>query len=275
MVLGLRSPLYVGFDAATLSAAVLAPGLSRRRRLRAFETVPLVPGVVSPSAVSRNVLDPGELREALSRLRSRLGRTSTATLVLPEGTARLLLLDVNGDDARDYARFRLAAGLPYPLDEAVVDVLRVGNGRALAAAVRRSVVEEYEAAAASAGFVRERVDIAPLVGLAGLLEPDRAPRVHASLGETALSLAAFDESGMAAFRQRRRDPGPGEPERLFAEAARTALLLGNGAEFRLTVSGAGAGRIGQELASSGLSVEVRPAAAASGAEAAWLAGLVA
>jgi hypothetical protein len=80
---------------------------------------------------------------------------------------------------------------------------------------------------------------------------------------------------MAAFRQRRRDPGPGEPDRLFAEAARTARLLGNGSDFRLTVSGAGAGRIREELASSGVSVEVRPAAAAPGAEAAWLAGLLA
>src|SRR5262249_5892022 len=154
MVLALRSPVYVGFDAATLSAAVLSRGFGRRRRLRAFEAVPLSPGVLEPSAVSPNVLRPADLREALSRLRARLGRVGGAPLVLPEGPARLLRLGVDGDDVRDYARFRLAAGLPYPLEEAVVDVLRVGGGRALAAAVRRSVVEEYEAAAAGAGFAR-------------------------------------------------------------------------------------------------------------------------
>jgi hypothetical protein len=276
MVLALRSPVYLGFDAVTLSGAVLSRGFGRRR-LKAFETAPLPAGVLNPSPVSRNVLRPAELGEALSRLRARLGRTGPATLVLPEGTARLVLLDVNGESLRDYARFRLAAGLPYPLDEAVVDVLRVGSGRALAAAVRRAVVEEYEAAAAAAGFERERVDLAPFVGIAGLLgRGERSPRVHALLGESAMSLAAVDGSGLAAFRQRRRDPGPGEPERLAAEAARTARLLGNGGDFQLSVSGSGASRIGEELASSGLAVEVSSAAVdAPGGEAAWLAGLLA
>jgi hypothetical protein len=275
MVLALRSPVYLGFDAVTLSGAVLSRGFGRRR-LRAFETAPLPAGVLNPSPVSRNVLRPADLAEALSHLRARLGRIGPATLVLPEGTARLVLLDVNAENLRDYARFRLSAGLPYPLDEAMVDVLRVGGGRALAAAVRRAVVEEYEAAAAAAGFERERVDLAPFVGIAGLLGRDSAPRVHAALGETALSLAGFDAQGVAVFRQRRRDPAAGEAERLFTEASRTARLLGNGAEFRLTLSGAGASRIGQELASSGLSVEVqRPPAPAPGAEAAWLAGLLA
>ena len=134
----------------------------------------------------RNVLLPGDLREALSPTPVRsLGRGSGAVLVLPEWTARLALLEVEGNDVKDYARFRLASSLPYPLAEAVVDVLRVGPGRALAAAVRRSIVEEYETAAAGAGFVSERVDLAPLVGLAGLLDRDPSPTVHALLGETA------------------------------------------------------------------------------------------
>jgi hypothetical protein len=275
MVLALRPPVYLGFDATTLSAAALARGFGRRR-LRAFETVSLSPGVLSPSPVSRNVLLPGDLREALSHLRSRLGRGSGAVLVLPEWTARLALLEVEGNDVKDYARFRLASSLPYPLAEAVVDVLRVGPGRALAAAVRRSIVEEYETAAAGAGFVSERVDLAPLVGLAGLLDRDPSPTVHALLGETGLSLAAFDRRGLVAYRQRRRDPVAGESERLFAEAARTARLLGNGSEFRMTVSGAGASGIGRELTASGLSVEVRgPVEPPLAGESAWLAGLLA
>jgi hypothetical protein len=275
MVLALRPPLYLGFDAMTLSAAAPARGFGRRR-LRSFERVPLPPGVLSPSAVAPNVLRPDELCEGLRRLRDQLPRGGSAVLVLPEGTARLALLEVEGNDVRDYARFRLASSLPYPLAEAVVDVLRVGPGRALAAAVRRSIVEEYEAAASGAGFVSERVDLAPLVGLAGLLDRDPSPTVHALLGETALSLAAFDRRGLVAYRQRRRDPAAGEAERLFAEAARTARLLGNGSEFRMTVSGVGASGIGRELTASGLSVEVRgPVEPPLAGESAWLAGLLA
>jgi hypothetical protein len=275
MVLALRPPVYVGFDATTLSAAALARGFGRRR-LRVFESVALSPGVLNPSPVSPNVLRPGELREALSHLRSRLGRGGGAVLVLPEGTARLSLLEVEGNDLRDYARFRLGSGLPYPVQEAVVDVLRVGPGRALAAAVRRSIVEEYEAAAAGAGFERERVDLAPLVGVAGLLGRDPSLTVHALLGETALSLVAFDRRGLVTYRQRRRDPTEGEGERLFAEAVRTARLLGNGNDFRLTLSGAGAAEIGRDLTASGISVEVRGLAEPAPArEAAWVAGLLA
>jgi hypothetical protein len=276
MVLGLRSPLYLAFDATTLSAATVSQAF-RRRHIRAFETMSLPAGVLAPSAVSPNVIRPADLREALSRLRARLGRTGAATLVLPEGTARLMLLDASGESIRDYARFRLAAGLPYPIEEALVDVLPVSGGRALAAAVRRSIVEEYEAAAGDAGFERERVDLAPLMGLAGILSRGGpSPRVHALLGESALSLAAVGAAGLGAIRQRRRDPGPGEPEWLLAEAARTARLLGNGDEFHLSVAGPGASAIAQELASSGLSVQVpQVSAPAPGGDAAWLAGLFA
>ncbi len=275
MVLALRPPVYVGFDAASLSGAVLARGFGGRR-LQSFARIPLSTDVLAPSAVSPNVLRPEEMREALRRLRQQLGRGGPATLVLPDGVARLSLLEIEGEDLRDYARFRLGSGLPYPLSEAVVDVLPAGPGRVLAAAVRRCIVEEYEAAAAAAGFARERVDLAPLVGLAGMLEHDRGPKVHALLGERALSLAAFDAKGIAAFRQRRRDPAPGEGERLFAEAVRTARLLGDGDDFRLTLSGAGAGELGRELAAAGLSAETRgPAEPAGAGEAAWLAGLLA
>src|SRR5207247_3756011 len=107
---------------------------------------------------------PEAVGEALESLRRLLGSASGATLVLPDGVARVLLLDTpdRGDD-RDYVRFRLAASLPYPADEGASDVLRLGRARALEPAVRRSVGAEYEQAAASAGFAQERVDLAPWV----------------------------------------------------------------------------------------------------------------
>jgi hypothetical protein len=275
MGVGLRPPVYVAFDAASLTGAVFGRGFGRRR-LRSFVRIPLPPDALAPSAVSPNVLRPEETRDALRRLRQQLGRGGPATLVLPEGVARLALLEVEGENLRDYARFRLGPSLPYPAGEAVVDVLPAGPGRALAAAVRRSIVEEYEAAATAAGFTRERVDLAPFIGLAGMLQRDRAPKVHALLGEAALCLAAFDGRGIAVVRQRRRDPAPGEGERLFAEAARTARLLGDGDAFRLTLCGAGAGELARELVAAGLPAESRgPAEPAGAGEVAWLTGLLA
>jgi len=279
MVLGLRPPVFVAFDAASLAGAAFARGFGGRR-LQSFSRVPLEAGALLPSPANANLPRPHEVIDALRRLGDELGRTGTSVLVLPDGVARLVLFEMAGEDLRDYARFRLASSLPYPISEAVVDVLPVGGGRALAAAVRRAVVEEYEAVAAAAGFARERVDLSPLVALAGTLKRERDADVHAFLGEASFSLAALDARGVRIFRQRRRDPGPGEAQRLFAEALRTARA-GEGEhgavdDLRLCLSGAGADALAQELAAAGRTVVTRPPGGPAGAsEVAWLAGLLA
>src|SRR5262245_30583426 len=178
----LRRPPFVAFDAASLTGAAFARGFGSPR-LQSLARVPLPAGAIVPSAVNANLVRPGAVADALKQLADELGRTGRSVLVLPDGVARLLLLEAAGEDLREYARFRLAGSLPFPAAEAIVDVLPVGAGRVLAAAVRRAVVEEYEAAAAEAGFPRERVDLSPLVALAGALKRGREADVHAFLGE--------------------------------------------------------------------------------------------
>ena len=77
------------------------------------------------------------------------------------------------------------------------------------------------------------------------------------------------------LRQRRRDPGPGEPERLRDEAQRTAGLAGSGNDLRLRVVGVGATALLTWLRGAGVAADggwpvpvgELPAEAA---EAAWL-----
>jgi hypothetical protein len=250
-----RSLRLVAFDAASVSAAVMAPSL-RGPRLRGLEVVPLAPGAILPLALSPNLSRPEEVSAALERLRPRLG-SDRVTLVLPDGLARVLLLEApRGAEPREYARFRLGPALPYPLAEAAVDVLPLDGRRFLAAAVRREVVAGYEAAAAAAGLVPERADLAPLAALSGLLrQPRPASVVEIVLGDAALSLAAFDRGRLCAFRSRRRDPGPGEAARVGAEATRTAVVGGvDGPCFRVTGPGARGFRDG--LAAAGHQAEV-------------------
>ena len=277
-MVALRRPLvFVAFDAASVTGAVFARGFSGPR-LQSFARVPLETGALLPSATNANLLRPGEVAEALKRLREELGRSGRSVLVLPDGVARLLILEATGGDQREYARFRLAGALPFPAAEAIVDVLSVGGGRVLAAAVRRAVVEEYEAAATEAGFPRERVDLSPLVALAGALKRERDADVHAFLGESSVSLAALDDQGLRAIRQRRRDAGPGESRRLFDEAVRTVRTADAepAAGVRLSLSGAGAIALARELAAEGRAVVAQPREGPTGAsEVAWLAGLLA
>jgi hypothetical protein len=245
----------VAFDAASVAGARLGRGL-RGPRLRSLEIVPLSPGALNVSAFTPNLARPAEVSAALVRLRGALG-PGRVTLVLPDGLARVLLLEApKGADRQEYARFRFGPALPYPVGEAAIDILPLDGRRLLAAAVRRDVVAGYEAAAAAAGLQTDRVDLAPLAALSGLLRQPRPARtVDIVLGDAALSLAAFDGGRLTAFRSRRRDPGPGEAARVGGDAARTASP-GAGEPPCLRVTGVGARIFRDDLAGAGQAIEL-------------------
>jgi hypothetical protein len=174
-------------------------------------------------------------------------------VIAPQGIARLALVDPPaGVDAADFARFKMS-DLPYPAAEAVLDVLRAEGGRVVAAAVRRAVIEDYEAAVAGAGLKQERFDLASLAALAALLGDPGGDGlvVDLVLGDVALLLAAHRAGVPLAVRHRRRDRRDGESGRLRAEVERTAGLAG-GSAGRVRVAGAGARALVREWSADGL-----------------------
>jgi len=272
-LLGTR--LYLGLDASAVTAAALAEGLGGPRA-HGFARVPLGPGALAPSPSGPNLPRGDEVREAVRRAVEGLGG-SRVTLVLPDGVARVALLELpRGADPRDYVRFRLAASLPFPAAEAVVDALPAGGNRVVGAAVRRATVAEYEQAAAGLGLAVERVHLAPLVALAGLMRSGARDAVHAVLGDVALCLAAFRDGAPVVLRNRRRDRSAGEAWRLREEASRAAALAGDGrGPVRLVVSGAEATRLQRELGGEGAERGLEgPGKWPDAGEAAWLGGLV-
>jgi Tfp pilus assembly PilM family ATPase len=237
-----RSRLLVAFDASAVAGARLSRGLGGLR-LALAARMPLPEGALVPEAVEANLRRPDAVIEALRHLRDALGgRDGRATLILPDGVARMQLLELSpGAAPQDLARFRLAPNLPYAPSEAIVDTMALGRDRALAAAVRRGVVEAYEGAAAAAGFAQERVDLAPLAALASLFRrADGAHRVDAVLGDAAYSLAAFSGGAAVLFRTRRREAGADEARRIADEIARTADLAALGARPHVRAVGPGA-----------------------------------
>jgi len=243
-LLGTR--LYVGLDASAVTAAAVAEGLGARR-VHGLARVPLEPGALAPSPSGANLHRADEVRRAVRRAAEGLG--PRATLVLPDGVARVALVDVpDGADPREYLLFRLAPSLPFPAGEAIVDALAAGGRRAVGAAVRRATVAEYEQAAVAAGLEIERVHLAPLVALAGLLRRGERDGVHAVLGDVAMCLAAFRGGVPVALRSRWRDRSAGEAARLRREASWAVALGGDGKEpLRLVCSGADAGALSQEV----------------------------
>ncbi|HEY8150577.1 MAG TPA: hypothetical protein VIK51_16845, partial [Vicinamibacteria bacterium] len=216
-----RPRLFVALDAGSVSG-----GAGTRSgggfRLASHARVPLGAGALAPSPFAPNVVRPGEVADALRELaRSLRIGPAPVCLLLPDGIARLALLDVPADvTPQQYALFRIVPGLPYAPEEAVIEVLPVGAGRAVVAAVRRSVIEGYEAVAEQAGLAQDRLDLTPLAALSGLLrQPGDAGglTVDVVLGDAAFCLAAHQDGVLRALRNRRRDPGPDEPRRLAEE----------------------------------------------------------
>jgi len=240
-----RPRLFVALDAGSVSGGAGARS-GGGFRLASHARVPLGAGALAPSPFAANVVRPAEVADALRELaRSLRIGPAPVCLLLPDGIARLALLDVPADvTPQQYARFRIVPGLPYPAEEAVIDVLPVGPGRAVVAAVRRSVIEGYEAVAEQAGLAQDRLDLTPLAALSGLLsQPGDAGglTVDVVLGDAAFCLAAHQDGVLRVLRNRRRDPGPDEPRRLAEEVERTSVLAGDGAGPHVRVVGAGAG----------------------------------
>lgn len=271
----LRTRLYLALDKAAVCAATIGEGLTGRRA-QSFVRVALPPGSLTPSPSGPNVVLADEVRAAVRRSVEG-AEARRVTLVLPDGVARLALLDVPPKaEPREYARFRLASSLPWPASEASVDGLAAGRGRLVAAAVRRATVAEYEHAAAAAGLEIEHVHLAPLVALAGLMRAGGGEAVHVVLGDVALLIAAFHEGLPTGLRSRRRDRSAGEAGRLLEEARRTAVGSGNGATSPpLVLSGADSSRLRLELGlESGAPGLAGPGEWPGATEAAWLGGLV-
>jgi hypothetical protein len=267
--------LFVAFDAASVSVATVSRGPGRRR-VAGFARNELSPEALLPSPAGPNVVRRDDVRAALEGALGELPRRGRASLVLPDGIARLALVEPPpGADPRDYIRFRLASSLPWPATDAIVDSLPVGRSRVVGAAVRRGTVAEYEHLATSCGLSVERVLLGPLVALGGLLARRRAPAIHAVLGDVALCLALVRDGSLAALRSRRRDRSGGEGERLLAEARRTTRLAGEN-EVPLVVSGAGAVGLREALGLPAGSGDLEPPAAwPAAAEVAWLGGALA
>ncbi len=272
----------LALDASGVCGARVAPRLRGAEAL-AWARAPLPVGALVPHPVEPNLIDGEAVRQALSQVAQALDLAAQAPvrLVLPDGLARLVLLDEPRGVARDdFALFRLGPGLPFAAEEAVVGTLAAGRGRLVAGALRRSVGAEYEQAARDSGLVADSVFLAPLVALSSLLrQPPAHDEVALVLGDTSLLLAAFREGRLRVVRTRRRDGHADEPRRLADEAERTATAADLRTPARVGVHGSGARALAATLGLHGHLARVGPAGVAGlpdeAADWAWLAGAAA
>ncbi len=116
----------------------------------------LTPGLQQANVAARAALV-AALREALAPV---AGRSRDITLIIPDASTRILLLDFDtlpekAEDADSVVRFRLKKSLPFDVDASAVSFDRNavdGGVRVVAAVTPKSVVEEYEAVVREAGY---------------------------------------------------------------------------------------------------------------------------
>ena len=129
--------------------------------LEAVSAQNLAPGMVTPGLQQANVTGRDALvvavRESLAAV---AGRSRDITLVIPDASTRILLLDFDtlpdkAEDADSVVRFRLKKSLPFDVDASAVsfDRYTADSGvRVVAAVSPKSVVEEYEGVVRDAGY---------------------------------------------------------------------------------------------------------------------------
>jgi Tfp pilus assembly PilM family ATPase len=136
-----------------------------------YATEPLDPDAVVPTLSGVNIRDVSVVADTVRRAfdRAGLGSVSRAALVVPDGVARVTLLNfeqlpARSEDLEKLIRWQLRKATPFPMDEAQISWFlghRVGSSNGVVVTVaRRDVMTQYEAVADALGVHAGIVDLA-------------------------------------------------------------------------------------------------------------------
>lgn len=175
------------FAGGVVVARSVEPGVP----LAGAARVELAEGAVLPSLKPGNVVDRVAVIAGLRRGLEHIGcrpnaRKADLTLVIPDGSTRVLLLDFDAlpnklSEALPIVRFRLKKLVPFETDDAMVSFQVMSSSRSvvrvLAVAIPRDVLSEYESVAREAGFEPGAVLPSTLAVLAGVNEAEGASMI--------------------------------------------------------------------------------------------------
>jgi type IV pilus assembly protein PilM len=175
--------------------------------LEAVESKSLPAGTVTPGLQQANVAS----REALvAALRDSLapvaGRSRDITLVIPDASTRILLLDFDtlpekAEDADAVVRFRLKKSLPFDVDASSVSFDRQAAAegvRVVAAVTPRSVLDEYESAVRDAGYNPGAV-LPSMIAALGVVDASR-PTMVIKVEPGTTTFAIVDQNQLLLYR---------------------------------------------------------------------------
>ena len=164
-------------------------------------------GAVTPGLQRANVTARGALvsvlRESLAAV---AGRSRDVTLIIPDASTRILLLDFDTlpekqEDADSVVRFRLKKSLPFDVDASSVsfDRQRADDGvRVVAAVTPKTVLEEYESVVRDAGYNPGAV-LPSMIAALGVVDGSR-PTMVIKVESGTTTFAIVDQNQLLLYR---------------------------------------------------------------------------
>ena len=186
---------------------VAARAAQGAQSLEAVNAQNLTAGAVTPGLQQANVVEREVLVKALREVLAPVaGRSRDITLVIPDASTRILLLDFDTlpdkpEDADSVVRFRLKKSLPFDVDASAVsfDRYTAENGvRVVAAVTPKSVVEEYEAVVREAGYNPGAV-LPSMIAALGVVDGSR-PTMVIKVEPGTTTFAIVDQNQLQLYR---------------------------------------------------------------------------
>jgi type IV pilus assembly protein PilM len=131
----------------------------RTRPPASLQQVSLAPGVIAPSPVKENILDPAVFADAVRQLTPpATGRKKRrAALILPDNCVRIAVLDFDTlpqkeEERRPLINFRLRKSVPFDIDEAALSYFPQAGKKVIVALAPSEIVAHYETPFRAAGL---------------------------------------------------------------------------------------------------------------------------
>jgi len=184
--------------------------MSRTRPPASLQTVLLAAGVIAPSPVRENILDPDAFAEAVRKLAPpQAGRNAKrrCALILPDNCVRIAVLDFDSLPAKEEERrplinFRLRKSVPFDIDDAALSYFPQRDNKVIVAVAPSEIVAHYEAPFRAAGFDTGLVTVSSLAMLD--LFPVTGSIVIARLSPGALTVLAVSDGVVTIVRSLER-----------------------------------------------------------------------
>jgi type IV pilus assembly protein PilM len=177
---------------------IAADGLtmSRTRPPAALQHAAFAPGVIGPSPVKENVLDPAAFSEAIRKLIPAGKGRRGAALILPDNAVRIAVLDFDTlpekeDERRSLINFRLRKSVPFDIDEAALSYFPQNSKSVVVTLAPAEIVAHYEAPFRAAGLHPGLVTVSSIALLE--LLPAKGSLLVARLSPGSLTIIAMKD----------------------------------------------------------------------------------